>query len=91
MLHRSLVLNFLVKKQTWKEERKSEEKQRQTTRERKEMIYWFFYFTYNWVCVILSLWLQINLLRKVEQSEQYICKHKVSHGSTFLHIRREIS
>ena len=50
-------------------------KQTQTTKERKrnDLV---FYFTYNGVCVILSLWLQINLNRKVEQSEQYICKHK---------------
>ena len=43
MMHQSLVLNFLVKKQTWKEERKSEEKQTQTTREIKKKK-WIFFF-----------------------------------------------
>ena len=58
MMHYSLVLNFLVKKQTWKEDGKSEEKQTQTTKEikKKKWFGFLFYFiiTYNWVWVILS-------------------------------------
>ena len=67
MMHYSLVLNFKVKKQTWKEERKSEEKQTQTTREKKKKK-WFFFFKFTLTTEFGSSSLALDLLSNAEQT-----------------------